>query len=307
MRILITGAGGFIGSHMQKRLAEEHEVVAWMGPSNNTVSQSEHCRSVDLTHLAELERALSGVCFDAIFHCAGLADVGVSIRNPLLDFEKNVLATRNLIETLMKSESKDARFIFLSSAAVYGNPAALPVSESEPKVPLSPYALHKCMCEDICEYAQRLHGFDVRIARIFSAYGPGLEKQIFWDMFQKVSRFGRLDMRGTGDESRDYVYIDDLVEALVLIAISESDNRVFNIASGTETTIRQVACMFAHAMGLRKSDIAFDGIQMEGSPVNWRADVSRLESLGFKARTSLEDGVQRYVQWAVPMLSRSRA
>lgn len=305
MRILITGAGGFIGSHLEARLSGEHEVVAWVGPRGDGVPESERRLSVDLAKAAEPGRALSGTRFDAVFHCAGLADVGASVGNPLLDFEKNVLATRNLVEALAKSESKGARLVFLSSAAVYGNPAELPVPESAPRTPLSPYALHKCMCEDVCEYARRLHGLDARIARIFSAYGPGLKKQIFWDMFRKASRHGRLDMRGTGDESRDYLYIDDLVEALALIATSGSREWVFNVASGTETTIRQVACMFARAMGLKESDVAFDGVQMEGSPANWRADVSRTSNLGFEARTSLEDGVRRYVQWAIQAASQN--
>ncbi len=299
MRILVTGASGFIGSHMAKGLANDGHEVMGCARTGCGIAGVE-LRSVNLLDYGAVQGLLSSVRPDAVVHCAGCANVGKSVEDPVGDFQGNVTATQNLLFSLNGLGLNSTRVLFLSSAGVYGNPAALPITEEAELAPLSPYALHKGMSELACRFMVDNHGMDVRVARIFSAYGPGLRKQLFWDMFKKAKTLGRLPMWGTGRETRDYIYIDDLVAALKLVLFDEnSPSKVFNVANGVEVSIADAARCFASAMGIDESLIEFNGAEREGDPINWRANVSRLEGLGYAPTVSIEDGVDRYVEWAL--------
>lgn len=299
MRILVTGASGFIGSHMAKSLADDgHEVVGCIRTGYGFAGTESQV--VDLLDYGAVQGLLSSVRPDAVVHCAGCANVGKSVEDPVGDYQGNVTATQNLLFSLNGLGFASTRVLFLSSAGVYGNPAALPITEETDLAPLSPYALHKGMSEFACRFMANNHGMDVRVARIFSAYGPGLRKQLFWDMFKKARTLGRLPMWGTGRETRDYIYIDDLVTALKLVLFDEgSVSTVFNVANGIEVSIAEAARCFASAMGIDESLIEFNGAEREGDPINWRADVTKLEGLGYVPSVSIEDGVARYVDWAL--------
>ena len=176
------------------------------------------------------------------------------------------------------------------------------MNETQPLHPLSPYALHKRAAEEVCEFAHRNYLIDVKILRIFSVYGPGLRKQIFWDMYQKMKQTGKLELFGSGEESRDYIYIDDLVAAVRLIVDKASfEDIYFNIANGEECTIREAAVVFAAKAGLRESNISFMGTCREGDPINWRADISRLKKLGYSRSVSFLQGISNYVDWVKGM------
>lgn len=297
MRILVTGVSGFIGSHMARSLAADgHDVI---GCSRDADCCGAMGLAIDLCDFDALKEVLRQVRPELVVHCAGCANVSESVRDPRTDYQGNVEATQNLLYALDALDMASTRVLFLSSAGVYGNPESLPIPESAKMRPLSPYALHKSMSELACAYLNANHGFDVRVTRIFSAYGPGLRKQLFWDMACKLRETGRLDMWGTGNETRDYIYIDDLVEALKLVAL---DNRayqgVFNVANGVETRIEDAARMFALAAGVDESVISFNGVEREGDPLYWRADVSRLRELGYRPSVPIDEGIRRYVEWA---------
>ena len=138
---------------------------------------------------------------------------------------------------------------------------------------------------------------DIRVARIFSAYGAGLRKQIFWDMHTKVETTGKLSMFGTGYESREYIHVDDVVQSLYLLATKDSQEMVFNIANGEEVTIKQATEIFADYAGIERNDIGFNGVVREGDPLNWRADISRIKRLGYKKTVDIESGLKEYVKW----------
>lgn len=299
MKILVTGASGFIGSHMAEGLANDgHEVVGCARAGCEFAGVEP--RTVNLLDYGAVQSLLSSVRPDAVVHCAGCANVSKSVEDPVGDFQGNVTATQNLLFSLNGLGLNSTRVLFLSSAGVYGNPDTLPITEEAKLAPLSPYALHKGMTELTCRFMANNHGMDVRIARIFSAYGPGLRKQLFWDMFKKARDLGRLPMWGTGRETRDYIYIDDLVAALKLVLFDEgSASKVFNVANGVEVSIAEAARCFASAMGIDESLIEFNGADREGDPINWRADVTRLEGLGYAPTVSIKDGVARYVDWAL--------
>ncbi len=302
-KVIITGANGFIGRALTEyMISQGHEVTGW------------DVHNVDMTRLADIESALDGCTPDIIIHCAGSANVSDSVANPDRDFALNVGITHNLLNAMQRKDLNHTRLVYLSSAAVYGNPKHLPISETDEIHPISPYALHKTMCEDMCRYFVDNHGFDIRIARIFSAYGSGLKKQIFWDMYQKYRKTGRLEMYGDGTESRDFIHIDDLKNALYLIALDglhtasqyasetgqdsdPADRMIINVANGEEITISHITELFADYMGIPRSAISFNGIKRPGDPYNWRADIDRLHHIGYNSRISIDEGVRRYCDW----------
>ena len=295
-KVLITGASGFIGSKLlEKFKTTGYEVVCW-NRADAIINDTMVC-AVDMTKKDSIVSELTKENPDIIIHCAGSADVGKSVANPEIDYEGNVTLTHNLLFAMHKCGLEKKRFVFLSSASVYGNPLSLPISEDMLLNPLSPYAVHKVMCEDLCRYFINNYGADIKIARIFSAYGPGLKKQIFWDMHNKVLNTGKLEMFGTGNESRDYIHVKDVIESIYLLATKETKDVVFNIANGEEVTIRKVTEIFAQHIGIEENKILFNGVVREGDPLNWRADISRMQELGYHKTIHMEDGIREYVEW----------
>lgn len=295
-KVIITGASGFIGSKLLEKFQNEgYDVTAWDRRDTNT--NGVVVKSVDMNAKNTIVNALQNCNPDIIIHCAGSADVGKSVANPEMDYEGNVTLTHNLLFAMHKCGLEKKRFVFLSSAGVYGNPLSLPITEDMPLNPLSPYAVHKVMCEDLCKYFINNYGADIKIARIFSAYGAGLRKQIFWDMHNKVINTGRLDMFGTGNESRDYIHINDVVKSIYLLATKDSEFNVFNVANGEETTIRSVTEYFAKYNLISNEKIHFNGVVREGDPLNWKADIQRISSLGYEKSVSIEDGIKDYAEW----------
>ena len=294
-RVLITGASGFIGHRTGIEFQKYgYEVIGW---DRSEARNGFDIVPVDMSDEEILISRLEDCNPDIIIHCAGAADVGKSVKDPTMDYHGNVTLTHNLLFSLHKTEMEKTRVVFLSSAGVYGNPISLPITEDMPLNPLSPYAVHKVMCEDLCKYFANNYGMNVKVARIFSAYGEGLKKQIFWDMHKKAAAKGRLDMFGTGNESRDYIHVDDVVQSLYLLATKASDHVVFNVANGEEITIREATELFAEAAGVTKENIAFNGVVREGDPLNWRADISRIRALGYKMTVNIKDGIEEYVEW----------
>lgn len=291
-RVLITGAKGFIGEKIMNFFLEKgYDVTGWDKTRTETID------NIDMLDENKVKIMLKQIQPGIIVHCAGSADVGKSIQYPSIDYAGNVTITHNLLFALHKLKMEHVRVVFLSSAGVYGNPVRLPITEDMPLSPLSPYALHKIMCEDMCKYFRNNHGLDIKIARIFSAYGTGLRKQIFWDMYVKVKKTGKLEMFGTGNESRDYIHIIDVMQALYLLATMDSKHMIFNVANGEETTIRQATELFARCAGVDRKKISFNGVVLEGNPVNWRADISRIRELGYQKSIDMEVGIGEYVQW----------
>ena len=179
--------------------------------------------------------------FDYCINAAGKGDVSFSIDQPLKDFKLNVLELVRILDAIRYNNYK-LGFIHISSAAVYGNPKQMSVNETDETAPLSPYGFHKLMSEEICKEYHAIYKIPIAIGRLFSMYGPGLKKQLLWDAYQKyLNSKNELELWGTGNESRDFIFIDDLVRAFHLILESgKMEGEVYNIASGNETTIKEV-------------------------------------------------------------------
>ncbi len=295
-KIVITGVNGFIGSHMaQKCLLDGYDVVGIDIMSTSSID--------DITYFQlnlyedSIDDILNVNKPFALIHCAGMADVNYSVQHPDSDFISNVVISRKVLYSI-KDTSEKTRVIFLSSAGVYGNPIKSPINEKHEKIPISPYALHKILVENICEYFVRQYDIDIRILRIFSAYGVGLKKQIFWDMGQKIRKYNKLELFGTGNETRDFIYIDDLVRVIQLVMETERAKEItYNVANGIEISIKNVAEVFCDKCGLPREMIFFNQCDRLGNPINWCADINRIKNLGYEPKIDINVGIEKYVGW----------
>lgn len=296
--VLITGVAGFLGRYVARHFSEQSWSVIGI---DNSFPENAPLAYLSAYHQLQLpdttfNRLLPDCSPDVCVHCAGRASVGLSITEPASDFYTNTVLTFEVLNALRLS-APNCRFIFLSSAAVYGNPHSLPVSETQPPAPLSPYGFHKWQCEQLCQEFTQIYGLPTASLRIFSAYGPGLRRQVVWDICQKAITQETVPLKGTGKESRDFVHALDIARAIMVVAIcAPMEGEVYNLGSGREVTIQELANLVLEALAHRGNS-QFDGIIPTGTPLNWRADVSKLKELGFTPSVSLEEDVRTFVNW----------
>jgi UDP-glucose 4-epimerase len=215
---------------------------------------------------------------------------------PAADFYASTILTFEVLNAL-RLNAPSCRFILLSSAAVYGNPETLPVRETQPPAPISPYGFHKWQCEQLCLEFAKVYELPTASVRIFSAYGPGLRRQVLWDMCRKVITQNSLILQGTGKESRDFVHALDIAKALSVVATSAPmQGEVYNLGTGQEVTIGKLAHIVLEALEAEYTPL-FDGVVPPGTPLNWQADISKLKALGFTASVPLKRGVKTFATW----------
>ena len=236
--------------------------------------------------------------FQLCINASGMANVGLSFEDPIRDFSSNVSNVLNMLESI-KKYNPECKFINFSSAAVYGNPESLPTKENSRIHPLSPYGYHKYFSEQICRGYHHLHKLSTLSLRVFSAYGRGLKKQLFWDIYNKVkqSTNNEITVSGDGTESRDFIYILDLLHAIhKLIDKIEFQGQAINVANGEEILIKNAIGTFINKIGPGMR-VRFDNTTREGYPKNWKADISILKSVGYESQYGLERGLGIYVDW----------
>jgi UDP-glucose 4-epimerase len=301
---LVTGVSGFLGRYVARALVADGWSVVGLasGPPENAplhLLDGYHRLTLPSPALAGLLREGHP---DACVHCAGRASVDMSMREPSGDFEASVAITAELLEALRR-HAPACRTVYVSSAAVYGEPARLPIREHDLPHPISPYGFHRYVAEQLClEYA-RVFELPVACARAFSAYGPGLRRQIVWDLCRRALSEPVVELRGTGDESRDFIHGHDVGRALAqLVDRAPAQGEVYNVATGIETTIRELAGLVL-AQFDAPPRLEFTGAAHPGNPANWRADVTRIGQLGFVPEIDLARGVAGYLEWCRAELS----
>lgn len=278
---LITGAGGFLSRYLREEaLRRGHEVV-------DTGALWLPCDEV---------RPLVAATRPAVvIHAAGPTSVAGSFQDSAGDFRGSVLATQGLLEAI-RLGAPGARVVYLSSAAVYGDPATLPVSEAHVPAPISPYGFHKRMGELLVGEYATLHGVPGASARIFSAYGPGLRRQLVYELFGRVRAGEPLRLDGTGDESRDFIHGSDVARAVwAIVERGSCRGEVYNVASGEETTLRALATAVRELT--HRGEVVFSGQVRRGDPARWQADVGSLRALGYAPATSLIEGLKQVRDW----------
>jgi dTDP-glucose 4,6-dehydratase/UDP-glucose 4-epimerase len=294
MKILIVGSKGFIGSHLFDYLSDQDNYEIW-GCDVVTDYTEKNYFLIDATN-ANFEEPFLQHDFDVCVNCSGAASVPDSLIHPLRDFYLNTVYVFQLLETIKKFSAK-CKFLNISSAAVYGNPKVLPVTETAALQPLSPYGYHKRQAENICEEFYKFYHLKTCSLRIFSAYGNGLKKQLFWDIAAKAKFTDHLELFGTGNESRDFIHINDITRAIeLLIEKADFNGSIYNVANGVEITIDMAARKLLDLLSW-KGKLEFDGQQRTGDPRNWRADISKIVALGYKQRIDIDSGLKSYSDW----------
>lgn len=293
-KILIIGSKGFIGSHAYYYFANHSGIECWA--CDVVVDYTDKNYFVVDSSNADFNEIFEAEKFDYCLNCSGAASVPDSIKHPLRDFSLNTYNVAKMLDAIRK-HAAHCHFINLSSAAVYGNPTALPIIETSTGKPISPYGQHKLMAEILCQQYYSYFNIATCSLRIFSAYGPGLQKQLFWDIYQKSQESYSVSLFGTGDESRDFIFISDIVRAIELIINYGSyDGRAYNLASGIETTVHAAVNELLRALDF-KGKLEFSGSNRYGDPVNWRADISQLSNLGFVPTVDVKEGIHLYAKW----------
>lgn len=303
-KILITGGAGFIGSHLAAALAPNNEVVVLDDLSSGSL---ENIRGLKLKFVkgsvlnkglvARLSRQA-----ELVFHLAAMPSVAESVKNPELCYRINVMGSLNVL----LSCSRAKKFIFTSSAAVYGDCKRLPLKEQALPCPLSPYAASKLAVEQLCLVHQRIKGLPTVCLRLFNVYGPGQNPAN--DYSGVISKFiaaalcsQPLTVFGDGTQTRDFVFVGDVVEALIAAAETGATG-VFNIAGGTPTSVRALASTIIKITN-SKSGIRFQPSR-QGDILHSLASVEKARrALGWRARVGMEEGLKQTLAWQKKILN----
>ncbi|MFT5618035.1 MAG: UDP-glucose 4-epimerase [Arenicella sp.] len=303
MKILIIGSEGFIG----KQLYDYFKL------------KGNHIHRADIINIIskgytkieplnpDYEVLFSTTKWDVCINASGSANVQASFLNPSHDYLLNTYNVKLMLKAI-HAHQPNCKFINFSSAAVYGNPNTLPISEEDSKnsIPLSPYGWHKAYSETLLSRFSDTFGLKTCSLRIFSAFGLGQKKLLLWDILRKCqeSDDGKISLFGTGNESRDYIMIHDLIRAVEIVTEkSEFNGETINLASGQEISIRKVAELAIGEIN-PKIRVEFTGNVKQGDPKNWKADISKLKKLGFSNEISIEEGINNYYKWAKTQIEK---
>ena len=292
----VIGAAGFIGSHLCQELQKGGVEV--LGIDRNPIDpRLGLAGTMQAIFPGEAVcRAITEAHWDTVFLLAGTAAVGPSLANPLGDLTANATDLLSFLE-VMRARRVGSSFVFVSSAAVYGEATELPLRIDSPTQPVSPYGVSKLASELYLRLYARLHELRTVAVRPFSVYGPRLRKQVIWDLLCRFERQQPIVLDGTGQETRDFVFVEDVCRAMVRVAQQGLPGSVYNICSEEETSIAQLAEKLSALMGGRP--VEFSGRVRPGDPVRWRGACPELRALGWAPRMPLDDGLRQTVRWFV--------
>ncbi|MEO7219148.1 MAG: NAD-dependent epimerase/dehydratase family protein [Gemmatimonadaceae bacterium] len=301
-RVLVTGGAGFIGSHIAEALVAKDTDVTVVdnlstGFTDNLKSLEGRIRIERLDLVDGDIAALLANDFDAIIHAAANAYIPTSIEDPERDLLDNVIATHRLLAAVRKVSPKTS-FVYISTAAVYGEGSGVPITEDELTRPVSPYGVSKLAAEHYVTLYARLYGLKTNAVRLFSVYGPRLRKQVVWDFMTRLAANPEeLIINGDGTEERDLNHVGNVVAAVLLVAErGDMTGDVYNVAARDSVSIDELARMLSKAMGINPS-FGHTGQTRPGHARSWKADISRLEALGHLPAIGYEAGLADTVAW----------
>jgi len=297
--VLVTGGTGFIGSHLVAALLSlGKEVVVFdnlsTGPEENLPPGARLMRG-DVRSLRQAKEAAKGA--DLVFHVAANASGTISVNDPRLDFESNASGTFNVLDAALQAGVR--KFVYVSSASVYGVPQSFPMGEEHPTNPFIPYGASKLAGEIYCLSFFQTYDLPMVIGRPFCVYGP-LENPK--TALVEVGRYLRWHLNGrpiriVGDidrKTRDFVHVSDVIQGLLLIADRGDVGDIFNLGSGEETSMRQLTDVISSITG-RKAII--DGLpDITEDTYRLVADISRIKSIGYSPKVSLVEGIRHLVE-----------
>lgn len=303
---MVTGAAGFIGSHLVGRLLSEGHEVVGLDAFTSYYSRERKERNLSSVYGAPGFGLLEGdileldpdevlLGMDAVFHLAGEPGVrrswGKSFGRYL---ERNVLSTQRLLEA---AASMDVRFVYVSSSSVYGGDAGGPVAEDHARRPASPYGMSKLAAEELVELYRRERGLASTVLRYFTVYGPRQRPEMALARFLFAARKGRpVEVFGDGQQARDMTYVGDAVEATV--AALDAAPGTYNVGGGTRATVNEMLDTVRRVTGVdveaRYGPVAAGDVRS-----TWADSRRAARELGYAPRTTLEEGVAYQAEWAL--------
>jgi UDP-glucose 4-epimerase len=303
-RILVTGGGGFIGSHLTKRLVSlGHQVTILDNFSTGRRSNLEALASdVEIIEgdIQSYERAFHAVrgC-EIVFHEAALPSVPRSVQDPLTSTASNVIGTLNVL--LAARDAEVRRVIYASSSSVYGSNQTLPKSEDMATLPISPYAVAKLAGEGYCRSFGVVYGLDAVAIRYFNVFGPRQDPRSMYaavipNFISALLASESPVIFGNGEQSRDFTYVDNVVDANLLAMDADAvAGRVYNVACGESATLNELVTSLSEIMGTHIKPIYRP--PRSGDVKHSLADISRARAeLGYQPTVSFRDGLERTVE-----------
>ncbi len=297
-KILVTGGAGFIGFHLGKRLSGLiSNLTIYDNLSGGKMENVKDIGKVKFVEgdILDLKKLMSVEKADLIYHLAAQVVVPYSMENPLIDFETNAKGTLHVLE---KARKDDAKLVFASSAAVYGNPKQLPTKEEYGFHPVSCYGLSKVVGEEYCGMYRDQYGLDVTVMRFANVYGLRCHGVIH-DFLDKIAKNpNKLEIIGTGLQSRDLVHVSDVVDALLTVGSDESTNgETYNIGFGTTTKIIDLAKLILQILNMQnKTVISTTGVSWQGDINTIWFDISKTKkALHWNPKVSLEESIKEVI------------
>jgi len=308
MKILVTGAAGFIGSAVANRLKEDgHEVVgvdnfneyydvALKKARVDVLLAGVEVVEADITDSQPVEALFATHHFDAVAHLAAQAGVRYSIDHPEVYVHSNVVGTQTLLEIMRKYEVK--QMVYASTSSVYGNNSTLPFIETEPAdKPVSIYAATKRAGELLSHTYAHLYDMDITCLRFFTVYGPWGRPDMALFKFTKAMIEGdAIDVYNNGDLKRDFTYVDDIVDGFVSALQKPMGYEIINLGNGSPVELMQFISVLEKELGLEAKKQLLP--MQQGDVFETYADISRArERLGYEPKTHVSEGVKNFAAW----------
>ncbi|MEM4346992.1 MAG: GDP-mannose 4,6-dehydratase [Candidatus Altiarchaeota archaeon] len=314
MRCFVTGCAGFIGSHIVEKLLDlGHEVIGIdcftdyyarkIKESNiEKAKQNRNFKFIEANILnLNLKKILSNI--EYIFHEAAQGGVRKSWGK---DFEiytqNNILATQKLLEAC--KELKIKKFIYASSSSVYGDVKKFPMKENSITKPISPYGVSKLAAENLCQLYWKNFSVPCISLRYFTVYGPRQRPDMAFHKFIKAILLGKnFEVYGSGEQTRDFTFVSDIVEANILAMNSNAEGEIFNIGGGSRISINEIIKILEEITN-RKADVSYIEKQ-KGDMADTIADISKARKiLGYKPKVKIKEGLKKEVEWIFDMLKK---
>jgi UDP-glucose 4-epimerase len=297
-KVLVTGGAGFIGFHLCNKLPQlTSNLTIYDNLSSGKMENVKDTPKakfikgdiLDLKKICSLEKQ------DLIYHLAAQVVVPYSMENPMEDFETNAKGTLCVLE---KARKDDSKLVFASSAAVYGNPTQLPTSEDYGFHPFSCYGLSKVVGEEYCQMYREQYGLDIVITRFANVYGLRCHGVIH-DFLDKLAKDpNKLEIIGTGQQSRDFVHVSDVVDLLVKVGSLDSANgKTYNVGLGKTTKIIDLAKLMLTILNLQdKTVVTTTGVSWQGDihTIWFNVDKAKRE-LNWNPKVTLEDSIKEVI------------
>ncbi len=306
MRVMVTGGAGFIGSNLSARLlASGNELIVVDNLDDYYKGKDKNIERIgskddftflkgDVTDRGFMNKAMRGV--DVVYHLAAQPGVRISVENPQKTVNANILGTVNVLKTA--SDNGIKKMVFASSSSVFGRLDYMPVDEKHPKNPISPYGLSKLCCESYCKLYENLTNIKTVILRYFTVYGPAQRPDMGMNIFiRKATGNEPITIFGDGKQTRDFTYIDDIVNATVLAGeIKKAENEDFNLGGGHNIEINELV---KHIIKLCDSNSKIEYVKKKTGDVDHTLANNKKarDVLGWKPKTGLTEGLKNQIKF----------